>query len=230
MLEWYRAHASLGGLMDETERLVRNAASVVAGATRLTYRGRSLDLESPFERVTFAAACHRHAGVDLAGVTETREVRRRAEAAGLGPFEDSDGFDAIASRILVERVEPAFARGPRPVFVYDFPAPLSALSRLRPDDPTVAERFELYAGGLELGNAFCELTDPAEQRRRLEEDREARRAAGAPVFAVDERFIAALAEGIPPASGIALGVDRLLMLLVDAPDIRHVVAFPPDAV
>ena len=226
MLEWYRAFSSLDELMAETEALLRHVALAVAGRTALSYRGNPVDLDAPLERVSFADACRRYAGIDAAGVVDALELQRRAQAAGLGPFADDEGFDAVASRILVERVEPRLGT----VFLTDFPAPLAALAQLKPDDPTVAERFELYAGGLELANAFGELTDPQEQRRRLEQDRQVRAAAGAPQHEVDERFIAALTEGIPPSAGIALGVDRLVMLLTGAHDIRHVVAFAPDEV
>ena len=140
---------------------------------------------------------------------------------------DEGGFAAVFCRILVERVEPALARLGRPVFLYGFPAPLAALARCDPADPTVADRFELYAGGLELANAFGELTDPEEQRRRLEQEREERLAAGRAAPPLDDRFLLALEEGMPPAAGIALGVDRLLMLLTGEADIRRTVAFPP---
>jgi lysyl-tRNA synthetase class 2 len=177
-----------------------------------------------------AEAFSRYAGVDLRGVVDAPELGRRAEAAGIGAYAPGAPYDAIAAHILVDRVEPRLAALERPVFLHDFPAPLAALARIKPSDPTVAERFELYAGGLELANAFGELGDPDEQLRRLERDAEARRAAGAPVYPIDQRFIQALREGIPPAAGIALGMDRLLMLLSDAPEIGQVVAFGPGEV
>jgi lysyl-tRNA synthetase class 2 len=228
MLEWYRAYCSLEQLMEETEQLLAHVAGAVLGGPELVYQGRPLSLAPPFERVTVARAFAEHAGVDLAGATTAAELRRRAEAAGLGPLDPDAPYEELASRVLVQRVEPALARRPRPVLLYDFPAPLCALSALRPEDPAVAARFELYAGGLELANAFFELTDPDEQRRRLRQDQRQRRAAGAEVYPLDERFLAALGEGIPPAAGIALGLDRLVMLLCDAPRIQEVVAFAPD--
>jgi lysyl-tRNA synthetase class 2 len=228
MLEWYQAYCSLERLMEQTEALLGYVARQVRGTTKLVYQGQAVSLSPPFRRLTFARACAELAGVDVHGVVETGELRRRAEAAGLGPFSPEEPFEAVASRVVVERVEPGL--GPGPVFLHAFPAPLAALARLQPDDPTVAERFELYAGGLELANAFGELTDPVEQRRRLEQDQAARRRAGAPVHPIDERFLGALEQGIPPAAGIALGVDRLVMLLGDAADIRQVVAFAPDEI
>lgn len=226
LLEWYRAFATLDSLMAETEALVAQVASQVAGAWLLVFDGKPLDLTPPFPRLTVAEAVQRYASVDIAGVCETGELRKRLVAGGLdlpaeAPFED------LFSQVMVERVEPALALTGRPMFLYNFPAPLAALARICPSDATVAERFELYAGGLELGNAFGELTDPAVQRSRFLGDQDQRRRAGDPIYPLDERFLEALEEGMPPAAGIALGVDRLVMLLCDQPDIRGVVAFAP---
>ena len=229
MLEWYRAHGTLDQLMEETEQLLAEVARAVLGTTELPWRGSVLSLEPPFARQTVAEACARHAGVDLTGVIHTARLRARVEAAGVGPFGPDASFEEITSRVLVERVEPALACGP-PVLLHDFPAPLAALSRLREDDLTVAERFELYAGGLELANAFGELTDPDEQVRRLEQDQRQRKEMGREVYPVDRRFVEALREGMPPSAGIALGVDRLVMLLTGASHIDAVVAFAPDEV
>jgi elongation factor P--(R)-beta-lysine ligase len=231
MLEWYRAFSPLESLMEETEALVAGVAREVLGRTLLDGGAHGqLELAPPWARISVAQAAKEHGGVDLAGVLDAGELGRRVAASGLILPTGELSFEAIFSQLMVERVEPALARLGRPVLLYDFPAPLAALSRLRPEDPTVAGRFEVYAGGLELANAFWELTDWAEQRRRLEQDRSQRRAEGAAVHALDERFLAALAEGIPPTSGIALGVDRLVMLLAEVEDIRQVVAFAPDEI
>lgn len=230
MLEWYRAYCSLDELMAETEQLLAEVAREVIGSAEITWQGAPLSLEPPFLRLTVAQACARHAGVDLAGVTDADQLRVRAEAAGIGPFGPGQpSFEEVASRVMVERVEPALAGGP-PVMLYDFPAPLAALSRLREDDPSVAERFELYAGGIELANAFGELTDPEEQVRRLEQDQRRRGELGAEIYPLDRRFVEALREGMPPSAGIALGVDRLVMLLGGAAHIDQVVAFSPDEI
>ncbi len=230
MLEWYRAFASLESLMGETEALVAGVVRAVLGRTMVQVPGGELDLEPPFKRLSVIRAARDHGGVDLAGVMDAAELGRRVSAAGLRLPQEAPSYEAIFSQLMVERVEPALARIGRPMLLYDFPAPLAALSRLRPDDPTVAGRFELYAGGLELANAFWELTDPEEQRRRLEQDRRQRLDEGAPAHDLDQRFLAALGEGMPPASGIALGVDRLVMLICEVDDIREVVAFAPDEI
>jgi lysyl-tRNA synthetase class 2 len=130
----------------------------------------------------------------------------------------------------VSRVEPALAQRDRPVFLCDYPLSQASLARPSPRDPSVAERFELYVGGIELCNGFGELTDEAEQRARLQRDRALRRALGRPVYPIDEKFLAALASGMPPSAGNALGFDRLVMLACGAPSVGQVQAFSGDAI
>jgi lysyl-tRNA synthetase class 2 len=138
-----------------------------------------------------------------------------------GADPDPDRFDLD----MVDRVEPSLPLE-RPCFLHDYPAAMASLARLRPDDPTVAERVELYIGGLELGNGFVELVDAAEQRGRFEEERAFRQRHGKPSWPLDEKFLSALELGMPPCAGLALGLDRLVMLLCDAATIDEVVAFP----
>ncbi|TSK08118.1 MAG: EF-P lysine aminoacylase GenX [Geobacter sp.] len=197
MLEWYRAQADYQVLMAETEELVRAAA----GSESIDYRGNKIDLSLPWERITVRDAflCH----------TDTT-----AEAA------IADGtFDEL----MVERIEPHLGLT-RPTFIYDYPASCSALARLKASDPTVAERFELYIGGLEIANAFSELIDPIEQRARFEAEAAERAAQGKRTYPMPEKFLAAL-SGMPEAAGIALGLDRLVMVLLNADSIDDVVAF-----
>lgn len=229
MLEWYRAFSTIDELMRETEALLSDVVYKLHGTSSLTYQGQHLSFKPPFRRLTVTQAFREYADMDIAGVVEAEELRERAERAGFGPYDAGERFEAIASHILVEKIEPALCQG-EPIFLCEFPAPLAALSRLKTSNPSVAERFELYAGGLELANAFGELTDPDEQLHRLEKDQETRRQISAPVYPIDQKFIQALREGMPPASGIALGVDRLLMLLSDATHIRDVVAFAPEEI
>jgi len=135
---------------------------------------------------------------------------------------ERDAFDEV----MVERIEPCLGNG-RPTFIHDYPACRGALARLKPDNPTVAERFELYIGGVELANAFSELTDPVEQRTRFESEATFRATRGQITLPLPENFLAELAE-MPPSAGIALGVDRLVMVLLDAASIDEVVAFTPE--
>ncbi len=209
MLEWYRAFAPMDAVIADTEELVRLVVTTLADKPFVEVEGVRVDLSVPFERFTVGEAFVRYAGVS-------------ADEAIAMATHDEDRF----FRLLVEEVEPAIARIGRPVFVTDYPAPFASLARLSPDDPRVAERFELYVGSLEVCNGFGELTDPVEQRQRFVRDQEHRRAQGKPVYPIDERFVAALEEGMPPSAGNALGLDRLVALGLSARSISDVTSFP----
>jgi elongation factor P--(R)-beta-lysine ligase len=210
MLEWYRAFAGYRAVLQDTEQLVHELCRRVTGSTSLALpNGSRIDVQLPFARLSVREAFSRFAGV--------------SDAAELAARDEDRYF-----QLLVDQVEPAIAELGRPVFLYDYPASQAALARLSPTDPSVAERFELYAGEVELCNGYGELTDPREQRARCESDRERRRSLGRPVPAVPERFIAALDQGLPPASGNALGLDRLVMLLAGQERIDQVMPFAGD--
>jgi lysyl-tRNA synthetase class 2 len=203
MLEWYRAPASAEEILGDTEQLV---ARVTGGEIRLGER--RIPMRPPFERVGIVDAFAQHAGIAEA------EVLRWAA-------EDEDRF----YRVLVETVEPALARIDRPLFVHRYPIEQASLARPCPDDPRFAERFELWVAGVELSNGFGELTDPAEQRRRLEKDAADRARLQRDVYPIDERFLAALERGLPPCSGNALGLDRLAALALGSTSLDEVFAF-----
>ncbi|HEY6726431.1 MAG TPA: EF-P lysine aminoacylase EpmA [Polyangiaceae bacterium] len=207
MLEWYRAWSDYHAIMQDTEALVHQVTLALRGNASVEHAGRSIDVTPPFRRLSVAAAFQKYAdGADALMLAETDEARY---------FE-----------LLVERVEPGLARAKKPVFLVDYPRNQAALACASPQNPRTAQRFELYLGGVELSNGFSELTDAAEQRQRFEEERRQRRDARQPVYALDERFLAALVEGMPRAGGNALGLDRLLMLVCGAPSIADVMAFP----
>jgi lysyl-tRNA synthetase class 2 len=232
MLEWYRAGASYETLMDDCATLLRIAAGA-AGAATLTWRGRSVDPLAELERLTVADAFRQLAGIDLSAslgrAGPNRDgLARQAAAAGIKSAAD-DTWGDIFSRVLVAKVEPALGDG-RATLLTEYPAHLAALARPKPGDPRVAERFELYACGVELANAFGELADPAEQRRRLEAEMAEKERRYGERYPLDEDFLAALAE-MPPASGAALGFDRLVMLATWAHSIEQVIWTPlPEAV
>ncbi len=209
MLEWYRAFASVDEVIADTEALVRHVAEALGAGPAVTIEGATVDLGAPFERLAVADAFARWAGVP-------------AEDAIALATRDEDRF----FRLLVDAVEPALAGAPRPVFLVDYPAPFASLARLSARDPRVAERFELYVAGVELCNGFGELTDAAEQRARLIRDQDQRRRRGLPVYPIDERFLAALEEGMPPSAGNALGLDRLIAICLGGASIGAVSAFP----
>jgi elongation factor P--(R)-beta-lysine ligase len=222
--EWYRADAPLAIIADDCEALVHIAARA-AGT-----RNAALDLSGPFDRVTVREAVRLHAGVELAGDESVAALAAKAKAAGVDVrgLSSTDAWDDVFFQLWLDRVEPHLGRG-RPTFVFDWPAPLGALARRRTDDPRLVERFELYANGLELANAFGELTDADEQRARFAVESERRARLGKTLYAVDEALLAALPR-MRPTAGVALGVDRLVMLVLGAADIRDVIAFADDEV
>lgn len=230
MLEFYRAGAGYLGIMADLETLVAGCARALlpGGGTRVERGGRTLDLAAPFERITMAEAFARHAGVDLAACDgDASRLAAAARAAGHDPGPGGEPFDDVFFRIFLHAIEPKLGLE-RPVYVLDWPAPMAALSKVKPDDPRWAERFELYAGGLELANGYTELTDAAEQRRRLLDEQALRARLGRPVYPLDERFLEAVGR-MPAAGGVAVGFDRLLMLLVGARSIEEVLLFPAHA-
>jgi lysyl-tRNA synthetase class 2 len=227
MLEFYRAGTDYRGIMNDLEQLIEAAARALCpgGAPQVNRGGRRIDLEAPFERLTVQEAFARHAGVDLAACGgDGGRLRAAARAAGHDAGPEGEPFDDAFFRLMLAAVEPKLGQA-RPTYLLDWPASMAALSRLKPGDPRWAERFELYAGGLELANGFTELNDPDEQRARLLEEQGLRRRLGRPPLPLDEPFLAALAR-MPDAGGVAVGFDRLLMLLTGATTIAEVLLFP----
>ncbi len=228
LLEWYRADEPYERLMDDCAALMAEAARA-AGVKAFSHRGKTIDPFAEPERLTVAEAFARHAGVDLlASVTETGEGDRallaaEAEKAGVVIAAD-DTWGDIFSRILVERVDPHLGVG-RATILHEYPMPQAALARTKSSDPRVSERFELYACGIELGNAFGELTDVDEQRARFTAAMAEKARIHGERYPIDEDFLAALAQ-MPQASGIALGFDRLVMLATGANRIDQVIWTP----
>jgi len=215
MLELYRPRADYRAIMDDLESVLAEAAAALDRAEPFGLR--------PYERVTVREALRRETGIDLREASDARSLAEAARRAGVRT-EPGDGFDDVFFRLFLERVEPRLGRD-RPTYLLDYPASMAALARLGTQDPTVAERFELYAHGLELANGFSELTDTAEQRRRLEEERAFRVARGRPAYPLDEAFLEAVGR-MPPSGGVAIGLDRVLMLLLGSERIEDVLLFP----
>ena len=230
LLEWYRAEADYHSLFDDCEALLKSVLAACKADT-FTWKGLRSDPRAKWEKLSVADAFERHCGIDLlttAPDPENPSLDRLARAAaqiGIAPHK-GDSWEDLFFRIFLERIEPKLGVG-APTILYDYPIAMAALARAKPDDQRVAERCELYVAGLELANGFSELTDEAEQRRRFERDREAKRARGEEPYPVDEDFLRAL-EAMPQAAGMALGFDRLVMLATGAPRIDDVLWAPVD--
>ncbi|UFZ05569.1 EF-P lysine aminoacylase GenX [Bradyrhizobium ontarionense] len=227
MLEWYRADAPYDAIMADTIVIIAHAAQAT-GIRQFAFRGRTADPFAEPELLTVADAFARYAGIDLLATIRDGAGDRDALAAGVQGkirISDDDTWSDLFSKVLVEHVEPRLGQG-RLTVLYEYPTPEAALARVKAGEPRVAERFEVYACGVELANGFGELTDAAEQRRRFEDEMTEKERRYGERYPLDEDFLAAVAE-MPQASGVALGFDRLVMLAAGAVRIDQVVWTPP---
>ena len=227
MLEWYRAGAPYDAIMADTVVVIARAAQAT-GIGTFSFRGRIADPFAELELLTVAGAFERFAGVDLLSTISGNSGNRAALAKAAGGkvrVAEDDTWSDIFSKVLVEHVEPQLGQG-RLTILFEYPSPEAALARVKADDPRVAERFEVYACGVELANGFGELTDAEEQRKRFTESMAEKQRRYGEAYPLDEDFLAAVAA-MPEASGVALGFDRLVMLASGASRIDQVVWTPP---
>ncbi len=227
MLEWYRANVGYDAVMADCIVIIAHAAQAT-GIGQFSFRSRTADPFAEPELLTVAHAFERHAGIDLLATVMDGEGNRAALAAQANDrirIADDDTWSDIFSKVLVEHIEPHLGQG-RLTVLYEYPIPEAALARAKPSDPRVAERFEVYACGVELANGFGELTDANEQRRRFTQAMDEKQRHYGERYPIDEDFIAAVAQ-MPQASGVALGLDRLVMLASGATRIDQVVWTPP---
>lgn len=222
MLELYQAYADYRDLMDLCEQLVADLAREIAGSTCLRYGDRVLDVAPPWRRATMCELVSEHAGVDLSVEMPLSELRRLGKGLGV-PVEDGWGPGKVVLEIYEKTTE---ANLWDPVLVCDYPEEVSPLARRHRSIPGLAERFEAVVAGRELANAFSELADPEEQRARFESQMALRSSGDEEAMEIDEDYLRALEDGLPPTAGMGIGIDRLAMLLVDAQSIREVIAFP----
>ena len=204
LLEWYHSGIDYRTLMEECEEMIQMVAISIGLGNNVFFRNEVIDLSGPWEKLSVREAFREYAKTPM------------EEALQRGLFDE----------MMVRDIEPRLGIK-KPIFLYDYPAERAALARLKSEDETVAERFELYIGGLELANGFSELIDPEEQKKRFEKENENRRSMGKPIYPMPEQFLEELNE-MAPSAGIALGVDRLIMVLLDASSIDEVVAFTPE--
>ncbi len=227
MLEWYRAGAPYDAIMADCVVVIARAAQAT-GIGTFSFRGRTADPFAEPELLTVAGAFAQFAGIDLLSTISGGEGNRAAlaaAAAGKVRVAEDDTWSDIFSKVLVEHVEPHLGQG-RLTILFEYPSPEAALARVKTDDPRVAERFEVYACGVELANGFGELTDAGEQRKRFTESMTEKQRRYGEAYPLDEDFLAAVAA-MPEASGVALGFDRLVMLASGATRIDQVVWTPP---
>lgn len=229
MLEWYRAGEGYAQLMQDCAELMRDAATA-AGTGEFRRAGRRCDPFATPKRLTLQQAFQEYCGIDLLATTPDPWNPDRdalaAEARRIGLFvSDNDTWEDVFFRVMLDRIEPHLGDG-APLILCEYPVSMAALSRPCPHDPRVAERFELYACGVELANAFGELTDPAEQRRRFTADMDLKEKLYGVRYPIDEDFLAALESGMPDSAGIALGLDRLVMLATGAGELAEVLWAP----
>jgi lysyl-tRNA synthetase class 2 len=228
MLEFYWAYADYNDLMGLTERLLGEVARGVLGTEDIQVGERTISLKAPFRRLSFREAARGAASRKLGTEVAAADLRSRDSAASLASRLGIEVDGAMgAGKITADIFEKLCADDlVEPTFVYDFPIEVSPLSKQKPDDPDTVERFELYVAGVEIANAFSELNDPVEQRRRFEEQLRQRAGGDEEAHAMDEDYIRALEFGMPPAAGEGIGIDRLVMLLTNSPSIRDVILFP----
>jgi len=222
MLEWYSQGSDYRDGMNETENLIRYCAKYLLDSEIIEYQGKKIDLSKSWQRLSLKDLFLEYFDLDLDNAQQI-ELLQACKKQGYD-CRDDEGYSDLFHRLFLGKIEPDLPLD-QFVFVYDYPAPLAALSRLTPDGK-YAERFELYGAGIELCNAFTELVDPVEQRKRFQEEQEERRRLGKTVYPIDEDLLNGLGLIQNPTFGNALGVDRLLMLLTDSVDIDDVLLFP----
>ncbi len=221
MLEWYRANSDYRKIMEDTEELVSSLNKEINGSLHLDYQGQKIDLTPPWPRITVKDAFLKYAGINL------------DEARTLSSFQKqiknkrylADDWNDIFYSVFLNEIEPNLPKD-KPVIIYDYPLPQASLSKKKSEDSFYAERFEVYVAELELANAFSELTDAKEQEQRLKEEQELRKRMEKTFIPIDKDFIFALESGLLPSGGIALGIDRLQMLLLDIKDVNDLLPFP----
>ena len=222
LIEIYQAYTDYHGMMDLAEGLFRTIAKNVVGSTTINYGGYEFDLGKPFERLTMVDAVKKYSGVDFNEVPDTAAAKALAKERGI-EFEERHAKGDILNLFFDEYVEKNLIQ---PTFITDYPVEISPLTKRKPDNPDYTERFELFIVGREYGNAYSELNDPIDQRKRFEYQEAMRAAGDDEANMIDEDFLTALEYGMPPTGGIGIGVDRLVMLMTESVSIRDVILFP----
>ena len=223
MIETYEAYTDYLGVAAMTEEMVSSVALEVLGTTEIHFRGHAIDLAAPWRRITFVDAMREYGGPDLEEFTTTEALRQELRRRGV-PAPDTAGYGKLCDEAMSHYIEPNLIQ---PTFLMDYPIELSPLAKRKPGNDRLVERFECFIAGFECGNAYTELNDPIEQRKRFEHQLLLKEAGDDEVELVDEDFLFALEHGMPPTGGFGMGIDRLIMLLTGQDSIRDVILFPP---
>ena len=222
MIELYQAYVDYNDMMCLLENMVASVAQDVLGTTKITYQGREIDLTPPWDRKTMLGAIKEYTGIDFNNFLTIEDAGEEAKKLGV-ELEEGDNWGKILDKVFELYVEPKLIQ---PVHIIDYPRDISPLAKVHRDNPRLTERFETRVNGWEISNAFSELTDPIDQRNRFEAQAKAKAMGDEEACEIDEDFINALEHAMPPAGGMGIGIDRLVMLLTDSPSIRDVIAFP----
>ena len=222
LLELYQAYTDYHGMMDLAENLYRHVAQAVLGTTQISYDGVEIDLAKPFARMTMVEAVKKYADIDFTTIETEEQAKKLADERGLH-YEPRHKKGDILNLFFEEYVEEELVQ---PTFIMDHPVDISPLAKRKPEDPEYTERFELFITKREMANAFSELNDPLDQRKRFEAQEELKAQGDEEANSIDEDFLNALCHGMPPTGGIGIGIDRMVMLLTDAAAIRDVLLFP----
>jgi lysyl-tRNA synthetase class 2 len=221
-IELYAAYEDYNDMMDITEEIVATVAQNILGKTKIQYQGTEIDLTPKWKRITMCDAIKEVTGIDFANIQTDEEAKKTAK--GLGIEIEGDISRGLAINIIFEeKVEHTLVQ---PTFIYDYPVEVSHLTKRKPEDPRLTERFELFIGGREYANAYSELNDPIDQYERFLEQAHLRESGNEEAVEMDEDFVNALEYGMPPTGGLGIGIDRLIMLLTDSASIRDVLLFP----
>lgn len=222
MLELYQAYVDYNEMMALTEDMVSSAAQNVLGSMVINFQGKEIDLTPPWDRMTMIGAIKKYTGIDFSELLLPEEAAVEAKKLGI-EIDKNDNWGKILDKVFEEKVEPHLIN---PIHIIDYPRDISPLAKRHRDNMRLVERFETRINGWEIANAFSELTDPIDQRSRFEDQARAKSQGDEEAQDIDEDYITALEYGMPPAGGLGVGIDRLIMLLTDSPSIRDVIAFP----